>query len=131
MTSVNYRNGQVFFDALVCKNDIPLVWDWFGFILPMERDNDRSGRIRRRKYARKDVWIGPFGLDELGTVTESDKQLLVYTKTMPHEEDLLTAGNRTMIWADLLKAKRRRDFSGRFRGLGRQRAIDICSIWRF
>ena len=85
----------------------------------MECDRDTSGKIRWRKCTFKVVRIDPFGADRLGAVTESNEQVVTFTKATPHEEDLLTARDRSMVWADLLKgAWRREGLSGRMCGLG-------------
>jgi len=66
----------------------------------VECDNDISDRSIRWKYALKDVGIYPFGLNGRGALTELNAQGPVFTKAISHEEDILTAGDRPMIWAN-------------------------------
>ena len=75
----------------------------------MERNSDTSGRMRWWKYALKDIWIEQFGADGLDAVAESNEQVLTFTEAIAYEEDLLTARDRSVIWADPLKGNRRRE----------------------
>ena len=69
----------------------------------MERDRDTPGRISWWEYAPKVVRIDQFCHDRRRAGTKSDEQVLTFTKARPHEKDLLTARDRSMVWADLLK----------------------------
>lgn len=68
-----------------------LLISYLRSILPMERDKDTSGGIRRWEHALKGVWVEQFSADGHGAVTEPDKQVLIFAKAFPQEVDLLTA----------------------------------------
>ena len=84
----------------------------------MERDRDTSGGIGRWEQALHGIWVVEYGADGLGAATKSNEQVLALIKAKPHEEDLLTAGYRSMIWAHPSKGWRRGSLSGRLRGFG-------------
>jgi len=84
----------------------------------MKCNNDTSGRMKWWKYALKGVWMEQFGADRLGAVTKSNEQVPTFTEAITCEEDLLTARDRSVIWADPLKGNRRREMTGRAYVLG-------------
>ena len=100
-------DSQLFNHILVFKKNISLILYLVRPTWRVERDNDTSGRNTRWKYAVQDVGVYICGLNGLGALTESNTQALVFTKAISHEEDLLTAGDRPMIRANLLKGNRR------------------------
>ena len=101
------EDAQKFNHTLICKKNFSLILYLVRPTWRVECNNDTSGRITRRKYAVQDEGIYPFGLNGRGALTESNAQVLVFTKAISHEEDLPTAGDRPAIWRNSLKRNRR------------------------
>jgi len=101
------EDAHLFDHILVFKTNISLIVYFIRPTWRVERDNDPSGRNTRWKCAMQVVGIYPFGLNGLSAPTESNAQALVFTKAISHEEDLLTAGDRPMVWGNSLKRNRR------------------------
>ena len=100
-------DAQLFIHILVFKKNISLILYFVRPTWRVERDNDTLGRSTRWKYALQDVGVFTCGLNGLGALTELNVQAPVFTKAISQEEDRLTAGDRPMIWGNLLKANRR------------------------